>query len=73
MRARTPTPRTATCASGSRSLKRIEREDEEGEISVETKVLTEQEAPVTDEFKGRIGAQTAKKVTSRSSATPNAR
>src|SRR6188474_40043 len=43
-------------------LERIEHEDEEGEITVETKVLTEQEVPVTDEFKGRIGAQTAKQV-----------
>ena len=43
-------------------LERIEHEDAEGEISVETKVLSEQEVPVTDEFKGRIGAQTAKQV-----------
>jgi N utilization substance protein A len=43
-------------------LERIEHEDEEGEITVETKVLSEQEVPVTDEFKGRIGAQTAKQV-----------
>jgi N utilization substance protein A len=44
-------------------LERIEHEgEEEGEVSVETKVLSEQEVPVTDEFKGRIGAQTAKQV-----------
>ena len=43
-------------------LERIEHEDEEGEITVETKVLSEQEVQVTDEFKGRIGAQTAKQV-----------
>ena len=43
-------------------LERIEHEDEEGETTVETKVLSEQEVPVTDEFKGRIGAQTAKQV-----------
>jgi N utilization substance protein A len=43
-------------------LERIEHEDEEGDITVETKVLSEQEVPVTDEFKGRIGAQTAKQV-----------
>ena len=43
-------------------LERIEHENEEGEITVETKVLSEQEVPVTDEFKGRIGAQTAKQV-----------
>jgi N utilization substance protein A len=43
-------------------LERIEHEDEEGEVTVETKVLSEQEVPVTDEFKGRIGAQTAKQV-----------
>jgi transcription termination/antitermination protein NusA len=44
-------------------LERIEHEgEEEGEVTVETKVLSEQEVPVTDEFKGRIGAQTAKQV-----------
>jgi N utilization substance protein A len=44
-------------------LERIEHEGEvEGEVTVETKVLSEQEVPVTDEFKGRIGAQTAKQV-----------
>ena len=44
-------------------LERIEHEGEvEGEVTIETKVLSEQEVPVTDEFKGRIGAQTAKQV-----------
>jgi transcription termination/antitermination protein NusA len=44
-------------------LERTEHEGEvEGEVTVETKVLSEQEVPVTDEFKGRIGAQTAKQV-----------
>jgi N utilization substance protein A len=44
-------------------LERIQHEgEEEGEVTVETKVLSEQEVPVTDEFKGRIGAQTAKQV-----------
>jgi N utilization substance protein A len=43
-------------------LERIEHEGEEGEVAVETNVLSEQEVPVTDEFKGRIGAQTAKQV-----------
>jgi N utilization substance protein A len=44
-------------------LERIEHEgEEEGEVTVETKVLSEQEVEVTDEFKGRIGAQTAKQV-----------
>ncbi|HEY7660958.1 MAG TPA: transcription termination factor NusA [Actinomycetota bacterium] len=45
-------------------LEQIEHEPEEegGEPSVETKVLSEQEVQVTDEFKGRIGAQTAKQV-----------
>jgi N utilization substance protein A len=44
-------------------LERIEHQGEvEGEVTVETKVLSEQEVPVTDEFKGRIGAQTAKQV-----------
>jgi transcription termination/antitermination protein NusA len=44
-------------------LERTEHEGEvEGEVTVETTVLSEQEVPVTDEFKGRIGAQTAKQV-----------
>jgi transcription termination/antitermination protein NusA len=43
-------------------LERIEHEDDEGEITVEINVLSEEEVPVTDEFKGRIGAQTAKQV-----------
>jgi len=43
-------------------LERIEHEGEEGEVTLETNVLSEQEVPVTDEFKGRIGAQTAKQV-----------
>ena len=43
-------------------LERIEHEDDEGEIAVEINVLSEDEVPVTDEFKGRIGAQTAKQV-----------
>ena len=44
-------------------LEEIEREDPEtGETTVEHKVLSEDEVPVTDEFKGRIGAQTAKQV-----------
>jgi N utilization substance protein A len=37
-----------------------EKEDEEGEVVAE--VLSEQPVEVTDEFKGRIGAQTAKQV-----------
>ncbi|MEX2422321.1 MAG: NusA N-terminal domain-containing protein, partial [Actinomycetota bacterium] len=43
-------------------LERIEHEDDEGEVTVEINVLSEDEVPVTDEFKGRIGAQTAKQV-----------
>lgn len=44
-------------------LEEIEHEDEEsGEITTEHKVLSEEEVEVTDEFKGRIGAQTAKQV-----------
>jgi len=44
-------------------LEQIEHEDAEtGEISTEAKVLSEEEVAVTDEFKGRIGAQTAKQV-----------
>ncbi len=44
-------------------LEEIEHEDEEtGEITTEHRVLSEDEVEVTDEFKGRIGAQTAKQV-----------
>jgi N utilization substance protein A len=44
-------------------LEEIEHEDEEtGEVTAEHKVLSEDEVEVTDEFKGRIGAQTAKQV-----------
>jgi N utilization substance protein A len=51
-----------TCASGSRSWNGSSTRTRRGEITVETKVLSEQEVQVTDEFKGRIGAQTAKQV-----------
>ena len=37
------------------------------------KVLSEKEVAVTEDFKGRIGAQTAKQVIFQSSATPSAR
>ncbi|MGH2526451.1 MAG: transcription termination factor NusA [Actinomycetota bacterium] len=44
-------------------LEVTEHEDEEtGEITTDSKVLSEEEVEVTDEFKGRIGAQTAKQV-----------
>ena len=44
-------------------LEEIEHEDEEtGETTTEHRVLSEEEVEVTDEFKGRIGAQTAKQV-----------
>ncbi|HEX6332290.1 MAG TPA: transcription termination factor NusA [Actinomycetota bacterium] len=44
-------------------LEEMEHEDEEtGEITTEYRVLSEDEVEVTDEFKGRIGAQTAKQV-----------
>jgi N utilization substance protein A len=44
-------------------LEEIEHEDEEtGEVTTEHNVLSEEEVEVTDEFKGRIGAQTAKQV-----------
>ncbi|MGZ8625050.1 MAG: transcription termination factor NusA [Actinomycetota bacterium] len=44
-------------------LEEIEHEDEEtGEVTTEHRVLSEDEVEVTDEFKGRIGAQTAKQV-----------
>ena len=44
-------------------LEVTEHEDEEtGEITTDSRVLSEEEVGVTDEFKGRIGAQTAKQV-----------
>ncbi len=43
-------------------LEEIETVDDEGEPTTEWKVATEAEVEVTDEFKGRIGAQTAKQV-----------
>jgi N utilization substance protein A len=44
-------------------LERVEHEDPEtGEVTTEERVLSEEEVEVTDEFKGRIGAQTAKQV-----------
>jgi N utilization substance protein A len=43
-------------------LEEIPGEDEEGEPTSTFNVLSEQEVEVTDEFKGRIGAQTAKQV-----------
>ena len=44
-------------------LEEIEHEDAEtGEVTTEHRVLSEEEVEVTDEFKGRIGAQTAKQV-----------
>jgi N utilization substance protein A len=44
-------------------LERVEHEDPEtGEVTTEERVLSEEEVEVTDEFKGRIGAQTAKLV-----------
>jgi transcription termination/antitermination protein NusA len=44
-------------------IEQIEHEDPEtGEVTTEPKVLSEDEVEVTDEFKGRIGAQTAKQV-----------
>ena len=43
-------------------LEEIEHVAENGEVTTEKKVLSEEEVEVTDEFKGRIGAQTAKQV-----------
>jgi N utilization substance protein A len=44
-------------------LQEIEHEDPgTGEVTTEHEVLSEDEVEVTDEFKGRIGAQTAKQV-----------
>ena len=60
--ARRSTPSRGTCAYGCKSSSGLEHEGEEGEVTVETNVLSEQEVLVTDEFKGRIGAQTAKQV-----------
>jgi N utilization substance protein A len=39
-----------------------EIDSDEGENGVEMKVLSEQEVDVTEDFRGRIGAQTAKQV-----------
>ncbi len=43
-------------------LEEVETVDEQGEPATEMKVASEEEVEVTDEFKGRIGAQTAKQV-----------
>jgi N utilization substance protein A len=43
-------------------LEEIEHVGDDGEVTTEKKVLSEEEVEVTDEFKGRIGAQTAKQV-----------
>jgi N utilization substance protein A len=43
-------------------LEEIEHVADDGEVTTEKKVLSEEEVEVTDEFKGRIGAQTAKQV-----------
>jgi N utilization substance protein A len=43
-------------------LEEMEYEGDDGEVTTEKKVLSEEEVEVTDEFKGRIGAQTAKQV-----------
>ena len=43
-------------------LEEIEHTGDDGEVTTEKKVLSEEEVEVTDEFKGRIGAQTAKQV-----------
>jgi transcription termination/antitermination protein NusA len=43
-------------------LEEVETVDDEGEPATEWKVASEDEVEVTDEFKGRIGAQTAKQV-----------
>jgi transcription termination/antitermination protein NusA len=43
-------------------LEEIEHEGDEGEVTTEKKIISEEEVEVTDEFKGRIGAQTAKQV-----------
>jgi N utilization substance protein A len=43
-------------------LEEVETVGEDGEPTTESKVISEEEVEVTDEFKGRIGAQTAKQV-----------
>jgi N utilization substance protein A len=55
-------PETGDLRVWIQQLEHVEHEDEQGELTTETRVLSEDEVPVTDEFKGRIGAQTAKQV-----------
>ena len=58
------TRRRATCACGSRTSRRSTSRPRTRAASprVEMKVLGEEQVEVTDDFKGRIGAQTAKQV-----------
>jgi len=56
-------PETGDLRVWLQQLEEIEHEDAEtGEVTTEHKILSEDEVEVTDEFKGRIGAQTAKQV-----------
>ena len=59
---RASTPSRATSEFGSNSSGDRHEDEETGEITTDSKVLSEEEVEVTDEFKGRIGAQTAKQV-----------
>jgi N utilization substance protein A len=52
-------PETGEMRMFQQELEEVDTEDGEG---VEMKVLSEQEVTVTDDFRGRIGAQTAKQV-----------
>src|SRR5688572_14916411 len=53
-------PETGDLRMWKQQLEEVDSEDAEG--GVEMKVISEEEVEVTDDFKGRIGAQTAKQV-----------
>jgi transcription termination/antitermination protein NusA len=53
-------PETGDLRMWKQPLEEVDSEDAEG--GVEMKVISEEEVEVTDDFKGRIGAQTAKQV-----------
>jgi transcription termination/antitermination protein NusA len=55
-------PETGDLRVWLQQLEEVDAVDEEGEPTSEWKVASEEEVEVTDEFKGRIGAQTAKQV-----------
>jgi N utilization substance protein A len=55
-------PETGDLRVWLQQLEEVEALDAEGEPTTEWKMASEEEVEVTDEFKGRIGAQTAKQV-----------